>query len=161
MVLDSIHKSIAVVALTAATGAIAPLAHAQSNPANQTSTHFQLDLITFHIAAEAPSNDQVTSGTLVTQYNIPTQQGDVVLPSIKVFIPASSQNNQGNSGQSNGFDLSTITSSGVRLGTVNMNNTRFTTKEDNLNVVPLPPAAFAGLGMLAGIAGTRYLRNRK
>lgn len=34
-------------------------------------------------------------------------------------------------------------------------------KTDNFHVVPLPPAAFAGLGMLAGIAGVRYLRNRK
>ncbi|MBO6738222.1 MAG: hypothetical protein JJ916_00005, partial [Phycisphaerales bacterium] len=29
-----------------------------------------------------------------------------------------------------------------------------------LNVVPLPPAALAGLGMLAGFAGVRKLRQR-
>lgn len=34
-------------------------------------------------------------------------------------------------------------------------------KTDNLNIVPLPPAAFAGLGLLVGIAGVRYMRNRK
>ena len=36
-----------------------------------------------------------------------------------------------------------------------------TPKTDNLNVVPLPPAAFAGFGLLAGVAGIRYLRKSK
>lgn len=34
-------------------------------------------------------------------------------------------------------------------------------QQDMLTVVPLPPAAFAGLGMLAGIAGVRTVRRRK
>lgn len=34
-------------------------------------------------------------------------------------------------------------------------------QQDMLYVVPLPPAAFAGLGMLGGIAGVRTLRRRK
>jgi hypothetical protein len=36
-----------------------------------------------------------------------------------------------------------------------------TPKTDNLNVVPLPPAALAGFGLLAGFAGIRYLRNAR
>ena len=32
-------------------------------------------------------------------------------------------------------------------------------KTDPLNVVPLPPAALAGIGLLAGLAGTRCLRS--
>ncbi len=160
MFLDSIHKNTAVVALTAATGVIAPLAHAQSNPINQISTYFPLDLVTFRVATETPQNTSTALNAPDTQY-MPAQQGDVVLPPARVFIPVLGQSNNRNNGQTNSFDLSTITSSGVRLGAANMNNTRFTAKEDNLNVVPLPPAAFAGLGMLAGIAGIRYLRNRK
>ena len=34
-------------------------------------------------------------------------------------------------------------------------------EQDMLYVVPLPPAAFAGLGMLGGIAGVRTVRRRK
>jgi len=34
-------------------------------------------------------------------------------------------------------------------------------QQDMLYVVPLPPAAFAGLGMLGGIAGFRTIRRRK
>jgi hypothetical protein len=34
-------------------------------------------------------------------------------------------------------------------------------QQDMLYVVPLPPAAFAGLGMLGGIAGVRTIRRRK
>lgn len=34
-------------------------------------------------------------------------------------------------------------------------------QQDMLYVVPLPPAAFAGLGMLGGIAGIRTIRRRK
>jgi hypothetical protein len=34
-------------------------------------------------------------------------------------------------------------------------------KEDSLNIVPLPPAALGGLGLLAGLAGVRYLRRNK
>lgn len=35
-------------------------------------------------------------------------------------------------------------------------------KEDNLNVVPLPSAAFAGFGLLIGAAGVRqYLKSRR
>lgn len=34
-------------------------------------------------------------------------------------------------------------------------------QQDMLYVVPLPPAAFAGLGMLGGIAGIRSVRRRK
>lgn len=34
-------------------------------------------------------------------------------------------------------------------------------QQDMLYVVPLPPAAFAGLGMLCGIAGIRTVRRRK
>lgn len=34
-------------------------------------------------------------------------------------------------------------------------------QQDMLYVVPLPPAAFAGLGMLGGIAGVRSIRRRK
>jgi len=30
--------------------------------------------------------------------------------------------------------------------------------EDSLNIVPLPPAALGGLGLLVGLAGVRYLR---
>ncbi len=37
----------------------------------------------------------------------------------------------------------------------------FTPKEDGLNVVPLPPAAFAGFGLLTGVAGVRYFRRIK
>jgi hypothetical protein len=31
-------------------------------------------------------------------------------------------------------------------------------KDEGLNIVPLPPAAFAGVGLLAGIVGVRALR---
>ena len=34
-------------------------------------------------------------------------------------------------------------------------------KDDNLSIVPLPPAALAGLGLLAGIAGVRDLRRKQ
>lgn len=34
-------------------------------------------------------------------------------------------------------------------------------KEDDLNVVPLPPMTFAGFGLLAGLAGARYLRQSR
>ena len=34
-------------------------------------------------------------------------------------------------------------------------------QQDMLYVVPLPPAAFAGLGMLGTIAGVRTIRRRK
>ena len=34
-------------------------------------------------------------------------------------------------------------------------------QQDMLYVVPLPPAALAGLGMLGGIAGVRTIRRRK
>jgi len=37
----------------------------------------------------------------------------------------------------------------------------FTPKPDNLFVVPLPPAAFAGFGLLAGVAGVRCIRRIK
>jgi hypothetical protein len=34
-------------------------------------------------------------------------------------------------------------------------------KTEPLNVVPLPPAALAGIGLLAGLAGTRFLRSAR
>ncbi len=34
-------------------------------------------------------------------------------------------------------------------------------KEDNLNVVPLPSAAFAGFALLAGFAGVRFIRKSR
>ena len=34
-------------------------------------------------------------------------------------------------------------------------------QQDMLYVVPLPPAAFAGLGMLGSLAGVRTIRRRK
>lgn len=34
-------------------------------------------------------------------------------------------------------------------------------KTDPLTIIPLPSAAFAGMGMLIGIAGVNYLRKRK
>ena len=37
----------------------------------------------------------------------------------------------------------------------------FSPKTDELFVVPLPPAAFAGFGLLAGVAGVRYMRGIK
>lgn len=37
----------------------------------------------------------------------------------------------------------------------------FMPKEDGLTVVPLPPAAFAGFGLLAAFAGIRYARKNK
>ena len=37
----------------------------------------------------------------------------------------------------------------------------FTPKQDDLNVVPLPPATFAGFGLLAGLAGVRYMRKSR
>lgn len=37
----------------------------------------------------------------------------------------------------------------------------FSPKEDDLNVVPLPPATFAGFGLLAGLAGVRYMRKSR
>ncbi|MDF1810513.1 MAG: hypothetical protein P1U42_12555 [Phycisphaerales bacterium] len=36
-----------------------------------------------------------------------------------------------------------------------------TKPEDNLNIVPLPTAAIAGLGLLSGLAGVRYMRRHK
>lgn len=37
----------------------------------------------------------------------------------------------------------------------------FMPKEDTLNIVPLPSAALAGFGLLAGVAGVRYIRKIK
>ncbi len=166
MVRDSVHKFVGVMAVAAAVGAIAPFAHAQGASADQASAHFPLDLITINITPDTPDAPGTLPafgwgfGTSVTQ-DASAQSGNGAFPPAKVLILVSNQSNQDNNGQGNGFDLSTITSSGVWSGAANMNNTRFTTKEDGLNVVPLPPAALVGFGMLVGIAGVRHLRNRK
>ena len=147
--------------IIAAAAAIAPLAHAQSM--DNASPHFPLDLITINIDAHSQPAFAWNLDASITQ-SPAAQTNDSILPPARLLLLVSNQNDQGSnqgSSQANGFDLSTITSSGVRSGTANMDSTRFTPKEDNLNVVPLPPAAFVGLGMLAGIAGVRNWRNRK
>ncbi len=166
MARDSVHKFVGMMAVAAAVGAVAPFAHAQDASADQASAHFPLDLITINITPDTPGAPGALPafgsdlGTSVTQ-DASAQSGDGAFPPAKVLILVSNQSNQGNNGQTNGFDLSTITSSGIHSGVANMNSTRFTTKEDGLNVVPLPPAALVGFGMLIGIAGVRHLRNRK
>ncbi len=151
----------AAVATTMATmAAVTPLAHAQDiTPGiDNTSPHFALDLITISITEHTPpafawgfdvSTQDVSQGT-------PAQPNAGSFPPAKLLILVSGQSNQGN-----GFDLSMINSSGSQSQSANMDSTRFTPKEDGLNVVPLPPAALAGLGMLVGIAGARYLRRQK
>lgn len=60
-----------------------------------------------------------------------------------------------------GFEGSDTTDVYGRNSTSVDGRQNFSPKEDDLNVVPLPPATFAGFGLLAGLAGVRYLRKSR
>lgn len=136
------------------------LVHAQgeSNPV----THFSLDLIEIRVEDESPRifpSDLEVSFSQIMELaggQSAAQSGETIFPALEIHILVSDQSNPFNTIDpllDGGFDN--------RSGTQNMNNTRFSPKPDSVNVVPLPPAALAGMGMLAGIAGVRYMRIRK
>ena len=145
-------KIIAISSLTIAAGA--PFASAQGN-ANNLNT-FALDLhnntVVVHQAI-APQADRTSNQILDLSQN--TTVGNSMFPAgIQFLIPASGP-------QEGGFNPSASTISHNQYGSVGITKADAVTKPDILFIVPLPPAAFAGLGLLCGIAGVRTLKSRR
>jgi len=148
--------------LIAATAIAASTAMASAGLGNSAYTGFSLDLIQMKLAKNA---QYLVAADLQSgmQSNMDSSIAQMVdLAGMQDFAPLDLQFiTSDEAGHASGFVPTTDGSSQGRGSTQNLNNTRFSTKEDNLNVVPLPPAAFAALGMLMGIAGLRSLKKHK
>ncbi len=145
-------KTIAVSLLAIAAGA--SLASAQRDTNNLTT--FALDLHNNTVVVDqaiAPHADRTSNQILDLSENTAAQNS--MFPSgIQFLIPASGP-------QEGGFNPTANTISHSQFGPVGIDNAQAVTKPDILLIVPLPPAAFAGLGLLCGIAGVRKFQSRR
>jgi hypothetical protein len=145
--------------LITATAIAASTAMASAGLGSNAYTGFSLDLIQMKLAKNAQylvATDLQSS----MQSNMSSSIAQMVdLADTDYFAPLDIQSIASNAaGDASGNIPNSQGNAQGRGRTQAVNNTLFSTKEDNLNVVPLPPAAFAALGMLMGIAGIRSLK---
>ena len=111
--------------------------------------------------------DMIESESAFQSQNVqatPDFQGRVSLP--KVSDTASSSFPMiilGTEGQSQSFGLGPIAGDTLdnRGSTQAVSVIKASIKPDSIAVVPLPSAAIAGMGLLCGIAGVRFMKSRR